>query len=180
MNEREVRHITIIFGRLPSAPVGSSIRGDNPFKMGWLCESEPRRATLVTSDPAFCDACLLIESVLKANVPAWWRAVSPFSHRGTLTICARFYALCILGQNVQTDFKTPPPPLFTKWQLAGTYNYLRSHVEAHAKYNGGEMAGSPTLKLVMKGCHYCGSAPHHANHVRWLSCPVCGSSEINT
>lgn len=169
----DVRHIAMVFGRDNRDTFGST---QAQFKIGWLCSTEHRRQSVANDWPT-CDKCFLIESVLKANVPPWWLGFIPFQRHGTFTICARFYALCVLGLDVVSDFTQPPPaPLFTKWQLAGTYKRLSDHIAAVEKCNVGTPARRGSVSLP--GCHFCGTAPRPHMHVKYASCSTCGSTEM--
>lgn len=143
-----------------------------------------------------CDRCLLIQSVIEANIPAWWQAQAPFAFSGYWTMAAKYFAESILGvaptlhgavdangafipPAMPTEAK-PPPLLYTKWRIAGTFERLKKLI-VDPRWLGGEMAGAQVLlKQRPSGCALCGTKPHHRNHVQREQCPVCGCRTINT
>ncbi len=168
-----------------------SRKADGTFRFTALC-SAFINGPQVLSDDERCSHCSLFDAVLNANVPPWWNEQLPFRHRnagGYRTIASHFFALKLLevpgatkAEFMATATGKPPPMMYTKWQLAGTFKRLQQLI-AEPEFSIGQSllaAGeSESAHLRFKeripvGCHYCGTAPAFGRN-----CLVCGSTEIN-
>lgn len=109
-----------------------------------------------------CQQCDLIWTVLAANVLDGRKYFTiPFVHKGNFSLAALYFAYSILGTTPSRDPATMSPgaSIWAKWCAAGTFEYLKKHLESGKAHVGCRSCGSDPVNILSRICMVCEYVP---------------------